>query len=291
LLLRSDEVLKEADPHLILPTFRNQGSGQLELQGVYGVGLERERMDPVTKRSMPSASDVRRAVDASHPNAVTRALAEALAAGWWEGQPWADRDRWLAAAIPALYRDRFVEEAWGPRVLAGWDRNVDNLFAETEPTRHTLPLAGADAEWTKERGVRLLRVVMARVGERPLLRALDAYRAAGDPSLAALVGAVEAETGVSFAGFFDLFAVVGARPEVRATEAPDGVVTFVVDPPFGTWDLPVEVGGKLRWVTLVDGVGTLDPAGGRYQIDPQGLLPLRVRSAVASVRSPGPANQ
>jgi hypothetical protein len=91
--------------------------------------------------------------------------------------------------------------------------------------------------------------------------------------LEGLVAALESASGVSFASLFETFAVVGLRPEVKH-EVVDGVATFTTEPPAGTWDLPVSVGGKLAWVPLADGVGTLAVGNAPVIADPAWWLPL-----------------
>jgi hypothetical protein len=275
-LMVEDQVVPQADPHLVTPGFRHVGAGVLEFRGVFALGPPIDVLQgQAVRMTLPPAGDaVRRQVDRTRPNAPTRSLAEALAAAWWDAAVWSDRDRWLAGAIPALYRDRFVEEAWGHDALRAWDRATDEALARSEPAGAALPLG--DAEWAHERGVRLLRLVMARIGEEETLRALERLRAGDDPSLAALVALLEDESGVSFAGLFDLFATTGLRPTVTASVTEDGALTVTTDPPVGTWDVPIAVGGRLRWVPVVDGVGTaaLTGTSRELELDPERWLPL-----------------
>jgi hypothetical protein len=263
----------EASPLFVTPGFTYTGGGVLEWNRVvpFGDTAQNHLLDPAPAARRKKLRPEQRGTSGH----ATRSLALALAAGWWGPVSFSDRDRWLAGALPRLYRDRFVEEAWGDAVAGKWDSFTVQGLVTGEPARDELALAGSDAWWAAERGARLLRLVLARIGEEAALEALEKWRTGPTDAhdLEGLVAALESASGVSFASLFETFAVVGLRPEVKH-EVVDGVATFTTEPPAGTWDLPVSVGGKLAWVPLADGVGTLAVGNAPVIADPAWWLPL-----------------
>lgn len=269
-------VKPEVDPARHPPTFRNVGGGVLELDGIYAVAPQMSRFETcvpgapcgILPARLPAAPRAR----GSNVDEATRSLALALAEGWWVDLAWSDADAWIPGAVSRLYRDRFVEEAWGRRFADRFDRATDEAVAREEPPD---PAPFTADPWAEERGARLLRAVVARVGEKATLRGLAAFRAGPRHDLAHLVAALEESSGVALGGWFDAFAVAGLRPELTITRTADGAATLVADPLVGTFEVPVRVGGHLRWVPLVDGVGSLPPGtGDDVALDPEGWLPL-----------------
>jgi hypothetical protein len=229
-----------------------------------------------------------RALASQFPHATDRGVVHALALHWWGRPAWADRDRWIAEAAAAFYRDRFVEEAWDEEVSGAWER-VRRQALQLEVARADYaPLVGgaADAEVV---GVGLLRALASRLGEQPVLRGLDQLLRGQSPTTEALRDALSLQAGVDLRDFFDAWVIAGLRPEVRGSYTIDrGELTLSIeaDAPHARFQLPVGVivGKKkeevrLSWVDVVDGVGKATlPAKGEVRavvIDPERWLPLR----------------
>ena len=226
-------------------------------------------------------------VDRNHPHAVERGVAEALAADWWR-RDYSRRDAWIGRALPLLYRDLFVDRAWGSEVVDAWRRTEDRQLTRTAAA-DLFPLAGLSDAGSAERGARLMRALMHRIGQPALLASLDRYNRSGDATLAGLIGAIRSVSGYDPADFFDAWVVVGMRPRISGSWAPggDGVsVALASDVPFGRVEIPVRVqcrrSSTTRWIALVDGEATADlaceGAPVRVEVDPDGWLPLSARS-------------
>lgn len=276
-------VRPEADPRWVTGGFRYVGGGVLEYARVLPLGAvdNNHALDPV-----PSPVRKKKREDSKGRSGhATRSLALALAEGFWGPVTFGPADGWLSGAIPRLYRDEFVLEAWGPEIAAGWDAFTDEAVAAAEPAG-AAPLEGRTEPWAAERGARLLRLVRAKIGEEATFRALEGLRTgpAEAWNLDGLVAAFEAEGG-SFGELFRTFAHGGVRPRVTAAVGGDGALAVATDPPVGGFELPIRVGKEWRWVQLVAGEGRLDLDGEReVEVDPEGWLPLRRSPPVTAKR-------
>lgn len=285
-------VRPEADPRWVVPGFRHLGGGMLEYVRLLPLGDPQYNapLDPV-----PPPNRKKNRVDMrGRSGHNTRTLALALAEGFWGPVTFPAEEVWLAGAIPRLYRDEFVVEAWGRAIAARWDQVTDEYVAAKEDTSNdAAPLAGRAEPWAAERGGRLLRLVQGRIGEEATFRALDGLRTgpAEQWNLRGLVAALAAESKVDFAGLFEVFAVSGVHPKVTAVLGSEGALTVTTEPPVGGFELPVQIGRELRWVPMVGGEGHLEGVGGEVVVDPDGWLPLRrtiEREAPKKRRRPSP---
>ncbi|MCB9686382.1 MAG: hypothetical protein H6735_15175 [Alphaproteobacteria bacterium] len=257
------------------PEVRYIGQGQIVLDSVVAI--------PVV-----ASTDLNRSLRNQWPHAAERGLAEALAAGWFGDLAWTDRDRWLGRAIPKVFRDRFVEEAWGAKVTEPWEAATDQRLSREAPSDGLQSLVGTDDWWADEVGARFLgRAIEARIGERALLEGLSRLATSEDPSLDRLVTELEEVSRTSLRDTFDAFVVAGLRPSLEGEWEQDGDrirVHLVADVPLGTYEIPV-VARKGRsqttaWIRVVDGVGEGSiPASEAddVSIDPDRVMPLRGR--------------
>ncbi|MCB9686379.1 MAG: hypothetical protein H6738_15010 [Alphaproteobacteria bacterium] len=256
-------------------TFRYVGQGQVVMDGVVAIPLI-------------GSTSLARELEGAFPHAAERALAEAMAAAWFADLPWPEQDRWLSRAIPKVFRDRFVDEAWGRKLVATWDAETDRRLAREAPQDGLQSLVGTNAWWADEVGARFLgRAVQARIGEKAMMEALTRLRTRPDPSLDALVSELETVSRVSFRDSVDAFVIAGLRPSVEGTWAQEGErvhVSLTADTALGTWEVPVvattRAGQTTTWLRVVDGVaeGWLDAAEvERVEVDPDEVLPLRGR--------------
>ena len=276
-LMRSYVCRTEDEEGLVMPKVRGY-AGHIELQGLSFVnavlGLQQCAAQMNTK----------------YPKAVERGLAQALAADWWRDRPWPRRDAWLPQALAAMYRNRFVDEAYRKKVRDAWRRVVDGELNKV-PDKFMVPLAHTKAEWAVELGARLLGdALRKRIGEPALLRALDRFHQSGAADLGSLQKEIEASAHVSLDDFFGPWFVAGVRPRVEGTwrikeghEKKDVEVALTSDLQFGTFAVPVEVlgrgGARMHWVRIQDGAVTARlPSQGtpkEVTIDPHGWLPLK----------------
>lgn len=251
--------------------------GQLVIQGVREVNVA------------GVGASLERRLRNRFPRAVERGLAEGIAAHWWIQPDYRTRDAWIGAAMPAVYRDLFVETAFPAQVAKEWSVQMDGR--ESLERGGPRPLAGPPAEWTAERGARLFGAALReRIGDRPLLVGLDRFLSGSDHTTEALRAALEHTSGSDLQGFFDVWVYTGPEPAVDLEwrlEGPRLVGVVTADVPFGTWSVPVVVrtgrGSQQVWVDVVDGSGELEVlvrgALKGVDVDPEGWLPLRRRRA------------
>lgn len=267
------------------PEVRYVGQGQIVLDSVIAI--------PVV-----STTDLNRSLKNQWPHAAERGLAEALAAGWFGDLAWTDRDGWLGRAIPKVFRDRFVDEAWGDKVVGTWDAATDQRLSREAPSEGLQSLVGTDAWWADEVGARFLgRAIEARIGERALLEGFARLAKSDDPSLDRLVIELEEISRTPLRDTFDAFVVAGLRPSIEGEWRPQGDrihVHLVADVPLGTYEIPVvATSGRSQtttWVRLVDGVGEASiPASDADEVvvDPGHVMPLRGRGALKRASGQG----
>ncbi|MBX2798493.1 MAG: hypothetical protein KTR31_12505 [Myxococcales bacterium] len=223
-----------------------------------------------------------------HPHAMERGLAHMLVRDWWRDRPWNSRDAWIPEALAALYRDRFVEHAYGADDVAAWRLSDDVIFGAL-PAKTLVPIMGSRDDRAPEIAARLLGDALRhRMGEPKLLEALHRFHASGASTTDALQAQLEKVGGVSLEGFFDAWFVAGIRPKIqgRWSHGDDEVrLTLVSDVPQAAIEVPVSVRcGKVtrtHWVSIADGRGSARvPCGNGktdVQLDPEGWLPLRGR--------------
>ena len=249
--------------------------GHIELQGLLYVNTDMGMSGCITQ------------VKNQYPHAVERGLAQALAADWWRDRPWPRRDRWLPKALAAMYRDRFVEEAYKHKVVQKWRLASKELLDEV-PRRFLVPLSHTQEDWAVELGARLFgQALLKRIGEPALLQALNRFHQSGAADLGSLQRELEASAHVSLDDFFAPWLVAGVRPSVdgswQITEKMDVALTLTSDLKFGAFAIPVEVvgrrGERMHWVRITEGeVDARLPSLGspkEVRIDPHGWLPLK----------------
>jgi hypothetical protein len=224
------------------------------------------------------------------PELVERGVAEALAAQWFNRLELGRRDGWIGPAAAAWLRDRFVASALSPEEAARWgDQAREDLEIAAGVRRSsTLPLTEPQP-YRAEAGAEVLRALAAQIGERDVLRGLEAFLRGEVHTTEALEQAMSGAAGRDVSPFFDLWVRAGVRPAITGTwEVADGGVRLALasDVPIGRLEVPVGVttrsGIRRSVAVLVDGRGevTLSVRGVplRVEVDPDGVLPLRSRS-------------
>ncbi len=239
------------------------------------------------------------------PKAVERAVAGAVGVQWVMSRDLAARDRWLLSALQGYLRQRFTQEAWEPETLSSWDRLETEHLASQLHSAPSAPIAADDA-WTELGGARWFAAIQARVGERALMRGLEAFLTHEERTTDSLSEALTAGAGRDMSHWVDFWVRAGVRPTVQATwwTDPQGqlVIEVEADTPYGRFECPLAVedrkGSRRLWVDVRGGRGTvtvpLQRPAERVTVDPEGLLMLQRgiatrRDAVSSDRRPPPS--
>lgn len=220
---------------------------------------------------------------AEYPHEVARDVAQAVAYQWWSGVDVALDDAWMREVMPRVFRDLYIEHVEKPKVTERWALRRAEQLATVTPGHRPLDDAPGDEARLEELAWLFTGLVRARVGEHDLLEGLhDALVEPGPLTTDRLRHHLEATSGDDLDDVFDLW-LAGLRPtlDVRLAASPEGThLTAVSDLPFGTFLLPVEVGGTMRFLEVVDGHAehVLDAPPRRVRIDPEGWLPVRTRT-------------
>ncbi len=256
----SDRIAWELGPKALPRPEVVSAPGQLHIKGIQAYG------------------DAGRMLRSRWPHVFEVEVVEGVAAQWWQPveRPYLADDAWIGTAMPRLYAELFLDHAYKAKVLRMWrDRPRDAL--------------GDDAlvEREAQRVAELFHgMVRERVGEREMLRGLDAFLTSGGRTTEELQHALERVTGADLNDVFTVWLDGRFRPELTASWTLRGDEVHVdlhTDLPFGTVQVPVrvETGRRIvtRWVPVTDGHGevriALDGALGQVAVDPDGLLPLR----------------
>ncbi len=228
------------------------------------------------------------------PYAIEGGLAHGLAAHWWT-RPYKNRDAWIGAVMPVVYRDLYLEAAYPPKVARRW--RLDAVREEGKERQPPRPLMGPAETETEERGARLFGgALRAQIGDRAFLAGLDRFLSGDTLTTEALRTELERASGLDLQGFFDVWVYTGVEPSVELrwdTEGSRLVGTVTSDLPYGTWSLPIQVrigaGRQLVWVDMDRGTGVLDvPLHGEVEgveVDPDMWLPLHRRRAHRDTRA------
>ena len=280
----------------VLPPFPHREIEMVEGPRLLAWPSSREPLTKPTAEAIPGQIQVRkiaavgeggRQLKSRWPKAMEIAVAQAVAAQWWLELNYAEDDAWIGRVIPRVYRRLFMEEAYGKRVLAAWDRDALAIRKEwlRRPLLAPVHEARSSAELDRAAGL-FTDLVRARIGERAMLKGFDDFLRNDVPTSRALQHALESAGGRPLDDVFGFWLSGGYVPQGHASwkvhDPSELTVELSLSVPHGRVRVPVEVLAGSRtsrhWVDVVDGSTTwthrFDGSVRDVRIDPDGWLPM-----------------